>query len=270
VNAGPAFVYFDMPLARARCAACTLPLGDPPNVPLVVRCARCALPNTVPFTADGQPADFDAAFPAMRLAMWFGAARLAMASGTPGVAVGVCSQCASPLLVSSRDPVSLPCPHCKEPHAGAAADVLVDQWPEPWARVEGGGIDLEYRLALLDDAGVTAGCAACGAPTPGDDPATRCRRCNAVTWVERAEGAEGRARRVQLGVRINGVRGDRPFNVVVPIAQGEAMLRSDASLGSSDRSGKNVLGFTGVGCAIAVALFLLLWGGIFLAIYLHR
>jgi hypothetical protein len=101
--------------------------------------------------------------------------------------------------------------------------------------------------------------------TPVEDPATRCRRCNAVTWLVRADG-----RRVQIGVRINGTRGDRPFKVVVPIAQGEAMLRSDAAIGTSDQSGKTVLGFTGVGCALAVAAFLVFWFAIFLAIYLSR
>lgn len=255
-----------MPLARARCAACTLPLGDPPYAAVPLRCARCGASSVVAIAADGQPVDFDAMFPAPRLLAWFGAARFAMANGVPGVAVGACAQCAAPLTVSSRDVVRLPCPHCQEPVTGPAADVLVDLWPEAWAKVEGGGIDLEYRLAILEDTGgVAAGCAACALPTPIEDLSPRCRRCNAVTWIARADG-----RRLQMGVRVNGVRGDRPFEVVVPIAQGEAMLRGDAAIGTSDQSGKTVLGFTGVGCAIAVAVFLVFWFGIFLAIYLAR
>jgi hypothetical protein len=142
----------------------------------------------------------------------------------------------------------------------------MDQWPEPWTKVEGGGLELEYRLALLDDAtGLSAGCAACGMPTPAADPAIRCPRCNAATWAVRPEG-----RRVQLGVRVNGTRGGRPFNAIVPIVQAEQMLRADAALGSSSSSGKTILGIGGVGCAIAVSLFVIFVFGIFLAIKLSR
>lgn len=88
-----------MPLARRRCAACTLPLGDSPHVPLPVRCARCGTAATASLAADGQPADFDTAFAPLRLAV------------------------------------------------------------------------------LLEDAtGPSAGCAACGAPTPPCDPAMSCTR----------------------------------------------------------------------------------------------
>lgn len=255
-----------MSLARARCPACTLPLGDSPYTAIALRCMRCGTSNLVSIAADGQPVDFDAMFAAPRLLLWFGAARFAMAQGMPGVAIGACTHCAVPLTVSSREPLRLPCPHCQEPVSGPGGEVLVDLWPEAWAKVEGGGMDLEYRLAILEDSGgIAAGCAACAMPTPLEDPSPRCRRCNAVTWIVRPSG-----QRVQMGVRINGTRGDRPFKVVVPIAQGEAMLRSDAAIGTSDKSGKTVLGFTGVGCAVAVALFLVFWFGIFLAIYLSR
>lgn len=252
-----------MPLARARCAACTLPLGDPPHTPVVARCMRCGRPGHVLVAADGQPSELDTSFAATRLLEWFGAARVAMANGTPGVALGACGACGSPLVLSSRDPVTLPCPHCKEPVSGAAGDVLVDQWPEPWTRVVGAGMELEYRLALLDDAeGLSAGCAACGLPTPAADPAVRCARCGAATWVARPGG-----KRVQLGVRVNGTRGGRPFNGIVPICQAEHMLRSDAALGSTDRSGQTILGLTGVGCAIAASLVVLMILGIFLLIH---
>jgi hypothetical protein len=133
---------------------------------------------------------------------------------------------------------------------GEATKLLVDQWPEPWAKVEGGGLSLEYRLAVVDDStGVTAGCAACGFATPANDPDTRCRRCNAVTWVVR-EGS----RRVQLGARVDGTRAGQPFKALVPICQGEQMLRRDAATGASAESGTSLLGVTGVGCAIGAAL----------------
>jgi hypothetical protein len=242
-----------MPLVRARCRACTLPLGDPPHVALPVTCARCGVAASVTFAADGQPVDFDPAFAATRLLGWLGSARLAMTSGMLGVALGACPRCASPLLVSSHHPASLPCPHCGEAVAGPAASVLVDQWAEPWARVEGGGLQLEYRLALLEDrTGLSAGCAACGAPTPPEDPSTQCARCGAVTWVPRD------ASRVQLGVRVDGMRDGRPFKAVVPIVQGEAMLRADAARGTKGQSGSSLLGVTAIGCATAVAAIMAL------------
>jgi len=250
-----------LPLARARCTACTLPLGDPPYVPVVARCVRCGLQGQVGLAADGTPGEFDAAFPPAKLLQWFGAARIAMANGTPGTAIGACMTCSTPLLLPSRDPLALPCPHCGEPVKGAVGDVVVDQWPEPWTKVEASGMELEYRLGVLDDVtGITAGCAVCGLPTPPSDPAMRCKRCNAVVWVERPspQGPGERPRRVQLGVRVNGTRGGRPFNVIVPIAQGEAMLRTDAAIGSSDRSGGTWLGVTGVGCAVVAASFFVL------------
>ena len=269
-----------MALARARCHACTLPLGDPPHPVLPARCMRCGQAESVPIAADGQPVDFDAMFPAQRLLLWFASARIAMATGTPGVAVGACKRCSVPLIVSSRDPVSLPCPHCQEPVTGPAADVLMDLWPEPWAKIQGAGLDLEYRLEVVDDStGVTAGCAVCAMPTPSQDESMRCRRCNATVWVTRdgapapapepGEGSDQSApkeppgeadaapkpkpRRVQLGVRVNGTRGGVPFKTLVPVVQGEAMLRSDAAVGSSD-SGKLFLNVGGVGCAVLAAI----------------
>jgi hypothetical protein len=129
----------------------------------------------------------------------------------------------------------------------------VDQWPEPWSKVEGGGLSLEYRLAVVDDStGVTAGCPACGFATPANDPAMRCRRCNAVTWVVRDGG-----RRMQIGVRIDGTRAGQPFKTLAPICRGEQMLRTDAAVGAQAESGKSLLGVTGVGCAIAAALFVI-------------
>jgi hypothetical protein len=255
-----------MPLARARCTACSEPLGDPPHVAFPAPCRACGLAQSLAIAADGQPADFDAGFRAIDLLRWFAAARAAMASGQPGVAIGACKRCASPILLSSRAPVTLPCPHCANAVTGAAADVLVDQWPEPWARVEGGGLSLEYRLAIVDDrTGITAGCAACGLPTPPNDPSTRCARCNAVTWVSRGSGDD--ARRVQLGVRVDGTRAGRPFSQLVSIAQGEAMLRADAAMGTTAESGKSILGLTGIGCAIAVGITLLVAFGIAIGVY---
>ena len=241
-----------MPLARARCSTCSEPLGDPPHVAIPMRCSGCGAGTSVPLGADGQPAAFEASFTPQKLLAWFGAARAQMARGTPGIAVGACPKCHAPLVVSSREPVSLPCPHCRTPVAGEAGAVLVDQWPEPWAKAEGGGLSLEYRLAEVDDrTALTAGCAACGLPTPINDPSLRCRRCNAVVWVARG------GRRVQLGVRIDGTRAGHPFKALVPICQGEHMLRHDAALGASSESGRSLLGITGVGCAIATALVLI-------------
>jgi len=254
-----------MPLVRARCRACTLPLGDPPATELAVPCGRCGRVARVRVGADGQPADFDPAFTEPRLLAWMGAARYAMASGHLGVALGCCASCGSPLVVSSRQPVSLPCPHCGEAVQGAAADVLVDQWPEPWARVQGGGMDLEYRLvALPDEAGVSAGCAVCGAPTPATDPASVCGQCSSVTWVPRGKG------RLQLGVRVDGVRADKPFKSLLPISHGEGMLRGDAMRGTTGRSGSSLWGATGVGCAVAIAAIVLVVLGVWMTVSLAR
>jgi hypothetical protein len=247
-----------MPLVRARCKACTLPLGDPPLVAMNVRCGRCGESATVNVAADGQPADFDPSFEPPKLVAWLAYARMALAAGTLGVAVGGCKRCGAPFVVSSRDPVSLPCPHCGEVVAGTTAAVLLDQWTEPWTRVEGGGMRLEYRLELVDaKTGLSAGCAACGEPSPPRDPSNKCARCGSATWVTRGDA------RVQLGVRVDGTRDDRPFKVLLPICQGEAMLRGDAARGTSARSGTSVLGATGIGCASVVAavlaLSLLVW-----------
>jgi len=251
-----------MPLVRARCRACTLPLGDPPPSALPVRCGRCGASTQVRISGDGQPVDLDTTFSEMRLVGWLGAARFAMASGHLGVAVGCCGACGSPLVVSSQQPVSLPCPHCGEATQGAAAEVLLDQWTEPWTRVEGGGMNLEYRLvALPDQAGVSAGCAVCGAATPATDPSSVCAQCGSATWVARGEG------RLQLAVRVDGTRADKPFKMLLPIAQGEAMLRADAVRGTSGRSGSSLLGATGVGCAAAVAAIVLLVLGIWMTVH---
>jgi hypothetical protein len=142
-----------------------------------------------------------------------------------------------------------------------ATEVLVDQWCEPFSHVVGDGVDLEYRLALVEDAGgATAGCAHCGMPTAPADPAMQCPRCRSATWVARGADANvppGQGWRIQLGVRINGTRAGRPFNALVPIVQGDQMLRTDAAIGSSSRSSKSLLGITGVGCAIAVSVTML-------------
>jgi hypothetical protein len=215
--------------------------------------------------ADGQPADLDPAFTAPRLLAWMGAARVAMASGSPGIAVGACTACGTPLVVSSREPVSLPCPHCGEVAQGTAAERLVDQWTEPWARVEGGGLQLEYRLAVVEDkTGLSAGCPVCGVPTPATDPRSQCAQCGAVTWVPRDGG------RVQLGVRVDGVRDGRPFKSLLPILLGETMLRADAMKGTTGRSGSSLLGATGLGCAAVLGVILLVALGIAIAYYTHR
>jgi hypothetical protein len=250
-----------MPLARARCRACTLPLGDPPHVALPVTCARCHTTTPVHIAGDGQPVDLDPAFAPARLLEWFAFARVGMASGTPGLAVGACAKCSAPLVVSSRQTFSLPCPHCGERIDGPAAQLLVDQWTEPWARVDGPGTHLEYRLSVLEETrGVSAGCAACGLPSPAGEPSGTCPRCGAATWVAREAG------RIQLGVRVDGARDGRPYKVLVPIVQGEAMLRADALRGTSARSVRSLLGATGVGCAALVGALLL--AGIAIAAHL--
>ncbi len=242
-----------MPLARSRCPACSLPLGDAPFVAVPVRCGRCGREKVVQVAADGQPAGFDPTFSAARLLEWLAYARGAMASGALGVALGASDGCGSPLLLSSRQEVALPCPHCAEPVKGPAARVLVDQWTEPWTRIEGGGVDVEYRLVVLEGArGTSVGCPACGAPTPAVDPAMRCAACGAVTWVEREGG------RVQLGVRVDGTRDGKPYKAVVPIVQGESMLSAEARRGAGARSSSSLLGITGVGCASLVAAFVFL------------
>jgi hypothetical protein len=257
-----------MPLVRARCSACTLPLGDPPPTALAVRCNRCGLAARVSVAGDGQPTDFDPAFTPTRLMGWLASARVAMASGSPGVALGACSACASPLVVSSKEPVSLPCPHCGETVPGPGAEKLLDQWTEPWTKVEGGGLELEYRLAIIEaKSGLSAGCAVCGGPTPsgeagpgGSREATpRCARCGSVTWVERGGDL------IQLGVRIDGIRDQRPFKVLVSIVQGESLLRTDSMRGTTGRSGSSMLSATGLGCAGAIAAVMLLVLGVWIA-----
>jgi uncharacterized Zn finger protein (UPF0148 family) len=258
-----------MPLARSRCSACSLPLGDAPFVAVQVRCGRCRREKAVQVAADGQPAGFDPTFSAARLLEWLAYARGAMASGALGVALGACDGCGSPLLLSSRQEMTLPCPHCAEPVKGPAARVLVDQWTEPWTRIEGGGVDVEYRLVVLEGArGTSVGCGACGTPTPAGDPAMRCPACGAVTWIERPEvspeanrqpeGHTRRVGRVQLGVRVDGTRDGKPYKAVVPIVQGESMLSAEARRGAGARSSSSLLGVTGVGCASLVAAFVLL------------
>lgn len=252
-----------MPLVRARCGACTEPLADPPFVTVPMRCTACGNECALQFAADGQPADFDASFTPARFAKWLAAARRAMATGMPGVAVGACPRCDAPLVISSRTAVSLPCPHCKKPVEGTAEKVLVDQWPEPWCKVESGSsLSLEYRLTWNDDAsGIPGGCPSCGTPVAPDDAEGRCRRCGAVSWITRGE------KRQQLALRVDGTRHSRPAKATVPLAQGEAMLRSDQSLGASVDSGSSLLGVTGVGCAVAFALTLLFVLAIVLAVH---
>jgi hypothetical protein len=259
-----------MPLARARCSACSQPLADEPHIHVPMPCTACGRPATLVFAADGQPVDFDASFAPSRLLGWFAAARRAMSSGVPGVAVGCCPSCSMPLVVSSKQQVQLPCPHCKKPVEGPADSVLVDQWVEPWSKIDDGGLSLEYRLAWVDDStAITAGCARCGAPTGADDPAMQCARCGSVTWVER-EADGGTKRRMQLGVRINGMRQTRPYNVIVSIPQGEATLRGDMAMGSSATSSTSLLSATGIGCAVAVAVCVLLFFLVWMIIYFSK
>jgi hypothetical protein len=255
-----------MPLARARCRACSLPLGDPPQTTLPVVCVRCGLGNQVQLAADGQPAGFEASFGAPALLEWLAYARGAMASGALGVALGACSACRAPLAVSSSQPVSLPCPHCGEAVAGTAAGVLVDQWTEPWTHVAGGNVDVEYRLVMLEDTrGVSAGCAACGMPTPPSNPSGHCPTCGACCWLAARVDGGGR---VQLGVRVDGTRSGVPFKAIVPIVTAEGMLRADAAHGTSARSGTSLVNVTAVGCASALALAVLLAVAIAIAVHL--
>ncbi len=254
-----------MPLLRPRCSSCTRPLGDAPPVPLTAACVSCGLSNIVLVSADGQPAQFDVAFTPTRLLQWVRSARAAMMRGTPGVAIGACVRCGSPIVLSSRAELALPCPHCREPVRGEAGAVLIDQWPEPWARVEGGDLSLEYRVASIDDkTEPTAGCASCGAPSPREDPSDRCRRCGACIWVVRDADLDGdgtaERRRIQLGVRVDGTRQGRPANALVSLAQGEAMLRSDSMLATNAASGKSTEAVFGIGCAVAFGLFILICG----------
>jgi len=260
-----------MPLVRPRCPDCAQPLGDPPYPKIPLACRACGTPAEVPFGADGQPVDFDAAFSPARLLRWLAAARIAMARGAPGIAVGACKRCDAALVVSSCEPVSLPCPHCGARVEGTASSIVVDQWPEPWTRVDGGGVALEYRVAVVDDTtGVTAGCASCGLATPANDPATTCPRCRAVTWTDRS-GVDGApAGRVQLGVRVDGTRQGRPFHVLVPVVQGEAMLRNDMHVGTSAESGSSVIGITALGCAATVGVTILLGLGMWTLYHFTR
>ena len=254
-----------MPLVRARCPACSHPLGDPPHTALVVACGRCGLGNQVMLAADGQPAAFEPSFTPPQLQDWLVYARTAVSTGAMGVALGACSSCRAPLAVPAAQPVSLPCPHCGEAVQGPAATVLIDQWTEPFTHVAGGRLDVEYRLVMLEDArGVAAGCASCSAPTPASDPSNRCPTCRAVAWLPaRTEGGG----RIQLGVRIDGTRNGLPFKAVVPVVTGEAMLRADAAHGSRARSGTSMVNVTAVGCASALALAIL--AGVALSIALH-
>jgi predicted RNA-binding Zn-ribbon protein involved in translation (DUF1610 family) len=229
---------------------------------LPVTCARCHAMTHVRIAGDGQPVDLDPAFAAPRLLEWFAFARAAMAAGTPGLAVSVCASCRAPLLVSSRQTLSLSCPHCGDRIEGPAAQLLIDQWTEPWARVDAPGTQLEYRLSLLEEkSGDSAGCAACGAPAPVGEPSGTCPRCGATTWVAREGG------RMQLAVRIDGTRDGRPYKALFPIVAGEAMLRTDAVRGTSARSAGSLLSAAGIGCATTIGALVLI--GIAVAIATH-
>ena len=164
------------------------------------------------YAADGQPTAFDTAFGPLPLLAWFAHARDRSVRGALGVALGACARCRAPLVVSSHLPVNLPCPHCHETRTGESASLLVDQWTEPWARVEGSGMSLEYRLALVDG---------------------------------------------QLAVRVDGTRDHRPWKALLPVMQGEQMLRTDSARGASADANRSILGLTGIGCAMAVGLFVL-------------
>lgn len=217
-----------------------------------MQCAACGTQATLEYGADGMPRNFEPSFSAPRFAKWLAAARRAMASGMPGIACGACPRCDQPLVTSSKQAVSLPCPHCKKPVEGPAEQVLADQWIEPWCKVEGGQIDLEYRLAWVDDeVGMTLGCPGCGSPVHPADPATQCVRCGATTWVQR------NGRRMMLVMRVDGMRHGKPIKVTMSLPQGEAALRSDQMLGASGDSGSSLLGVTGIGCAIAFAVTVL-------------
>jgi hypothetical protein len=255
-----------MPLVRARCRACSLPLGDPPHTALGVPCARCGLGNQVQLAADGQPVGFEPSFGPAQLMEWLLYARSAMASGALGVSLGACTACRAPLAVSSSQIVSLPCPHCGEVVEGPAATMLVDQWTEPWVHVSGGNVDVEYRLVMLEDTrGVSAGCAACGSPTPPGNPSNRCATCGAFSWLAPRTTGGGR---IQLGVRVDGTRNGKPFKAVVPIVTGEGMLRADAAHGTSARSGTSLVNVTAVGCASALGFAVLAAVAIAIAIHL--
>lgn len=218
-----------------------------------MQCAACGATSTIEMGADGMPRNFESSFSAPRFAKWLAAARRAMASGMPGVALGACPRCDAPLVISSKTQTTLPCPHCKKPVEGPAERVLFDQWTEPWCKIEGGQIDLEVRLAWVDDeAGMTLGCPGCGAPVHPADPSTTCARCNARTWVQR------NGKRMMLAVRVDGTRHGRPANVTMSLPQGEQAIRSDRLLGASADPGSSLLGITGIGCAIAFAVTVLL------------
>ena len=49
------------------------------------------------------------------------------------------------------------------------------------------------------------------------------------------------------------------------IVQGEALLRADAVKGTAGRSGSSLLGATGLGCASAIAVVVLLVLGVWIA-----
>ena len=66
-------------------------------------------------------------------------------------------------------------------------------------------------------------------------------------------------------LRGRGVRGAAAFKVVVSIVQGESLLRADAMKGTTGRSGSSMLSATGLGCATAIAVVVLLVLGIWIA-----
>lgn len=214
---------------------------------------------------DGHPTNFESLFTAERLMRWFACARAGLAQGHPGIAVGICSHCATPLVVSSKTTIVLPCPSCGHRQEGVSEDLLVDQWTEPWARVEGGSLDLEYRLAVTDlDKSSPVGCPQCGTPTPPKDAGALCGRCGATAWIVR------RDERLQLGVRVDGTRHGRPFRAFVPIVTGEHMLRGDTVTGRAASSGSSLLTWSGIGCAAAIALSVLGGIGVWAAVYFSK
>ena len=212
--------------------------------------------------ADGQPVAFETSFRPGELSAWLAHARDRLGRRALGVAVGACPRCRAPLALAPEQPVSLPCPHCGTPVVGSASAVLVDQWTEPWSKVEGAGLDLEYRLAFADESAPLPGCPRCGLQTQPGPAELPCPRCGGAVWTER----EGK--RLQLGVRVDGTRSERPFRTLLPIVQGEAALRSDAASGATAATGQSILGVTGVGCAIAVGFAMLVATALVVAIKL--
>ena len=237
-----------MPLARARCRSCQLPLSDPPPTYVPVRCASCGTANSLAIASDGQPTSFDANFTPRRLLNWFASIRGALRRGEPGICLGGCQRCMQPIVVAPNTPVLLACPHCKDVVEGTAEKLLVDQWCEPWVRVEGNDVSLDFRLAMVEAREAESCLEVCTVCAARVATGSRCATCQAPHSITR-NGSP-----LRCIVRVDGTRHAQSIRALIPISAGELWLRRDASSMGRGAFSRPILTVFAIGCGGFIAL----------------